>query len=167
MYTTIPYINPIPLPGSSAGCWLNYTNNNTMWYTTYGPSDHGGYSYKTPLQFPFRPQTVEMMPAQATIEPCTDPNNLATQLATVLRETFDIEPMGRGHVYQKLYTDYYIHLPYSIVYRVLEFSKFSGDDGKTTLEHVGQFILQCGEATTNDALKFRIFPLSLSDTVFT
>jgi hypothetical protein len=25
--------------------------------------------------------------------------------------------------------------------RVPEFSKFSGEDGKTTLEHVGQFIL--------------------------
>jgi hypothetical protein len=39
--------------------------------------------------------------------------------------------------------------------------------GKTTLEHVGQFILQCGEASTNDTLKMRMFPLSLSGTTFT
>jgi hypothetical protein len=52
-------------------------------------------------------------------------------------------------------------------YRVPEFSKFNGDDGKTTLEHVGQFILQCGEASANDALKLKIFPLSLSGTAFT
>jgi hypothetical protein len=32
-------------------------------------------------------------------------------------------------------------LPYSICYRVPEFSKFSEEDDKTTLEHVGQFIL--------------------------
>jgi hypothetical protein len=52
-------------------------------------------------------------------------------------------------------------------YRVLEFSKFSGDDGKTTSEHVSQFILQCGEASANDVLKLIMFPLSLSITTFT
>jgi hypothetical protein len=46
-------------------------------------------------------------------------------------------------------------------------SKFSGEDGKTTLEHVGQFILQCGDASANYALKLRMFPLSLSSTAFT
>jgi hypothetical protein len=35
------------------------------------------------------------------------------------------------------------------------------------LEHVGQFILQCGEASANDALKLKMIPLSLSDTAFT
>jgi hypothetical protein len=50
---------------------------------------------------------------------------------------------------------------------VPEFSKFSGEDDKTTLEHVGQFILQCGEASANDAIKLRMFLLSLSGTTFT
>jgi hypothetical protein len=50
---------------------------------------------------------------------------------------------------------------------VPKFSKFSGEDGKTTLEHVGQFILQCGVASANDALKLRMFPLLLSGTAFT
>jgi hypothetical protein len=66
-----------------------------------------------------------------------------------------------------LYPDYYDQLPYPRGYRVPEFSKFSGDDGKTTLDHVGQFILQCGEASANDALKLRMFPLSLSGAAFT
>jgi hypothetical protein len=35
------------------------------------------------------------------------------------------------------------------------------------LEHVDQFILQYGEGSANDTLKLRIFPLSLSSTVFT
>jgi hypothetical protein len=35
------------------------------------------------------------------------------------------------------------------------------------LEHVGQFILQCGEASANDAIKLRLFPLSLSGMAFT
>jgi hypothetical protein len=85
----------------------------------------------------------------------------------LFQESFGIEPKGWGRVYQKPYLDYYDQLPYPRGYRVSEFSKFSGEDGKTTLEHVGQFILKCGEASDNDALKLRMFPLSLSDTVFT
>jgi hypothetical protein len=96
-----------------------------------------------------------------------DLNNLTNQLATILCESFSIEPKDRGRVYQKPYPDYYDQLPYPRGYRVPEFSKFSGEDGKTTLEHVGQFILQCGETSANDALKLRMFPLSLSSTDFT
>jgi hypothetical protein len=73
-------------------------------------------------------------------------------MTTLLRESFSIEPKGRGRVYQKLYPYYYDQLPYPRGYRVPEFSKFSWEDGKPTLEHVGQFILQCGEATANDML---------------
>jgi hypothetical protein len=43
----------------------------------------------------------------------------------------------------------------------------SGEDGKSTLEYISQFILQCGEASANDALKLKMFPLSLSVTAFT
>jgi hypothetical protein len=108
-----------------------------------------------------------MMHPRATAEPGVDPNNLTNQLATILCESFDIEPKGQGRVYQKQYLDYYNQLPYPRGYRVPEFSMFSREDGKTTLEHVGKFILQCGEASANDVLKLRIFPLSLSSTAFT
>jgi hypothetical protein len=70
-------------------------------------------------------------------------------------------------VYQKPYPDYYDQLPYPRRYRVLKFSQFSGEDDKTTLEHVGQFILQCGESSANDYVKLRMFHLSLSGTIFT
>jgi hypothetical protein len=43
---------------------------------------------------------------------------------------------------------------------------FSGEDGKTAVEHIGHFILQSGEASANDALKLRMFPLSLSGIAF-
>jgi hypothetical protein len=108
-----------------------------------------------------------MTPGRAKAKPGADLNNLTNQLATILRVSFSIEPKGRGRVYQKPYPDYYDQLPYPRGYRVPEFSKFSGDDGKTTLEHVGQFTLQYGDASSNDALKLRIFPLSLSSTTFT
>jgi hypothetical protein len=78
-----------------------------------------------------------MTPARATVEPDSDPNNLTNQLASILHESFDIEPRGRGRVYKKPYSDYYDQLPYPKGYRVAEFSKFSREDGKTILEHVG------------------------------
>jgi hypothetical protein len=96
-----------------------------------------------------------------------DPNNLTNPLATILLESFGIEPKGRGRVYQKPYPDYYDQLPYPRGYIVPEFAKFSGEDGKTTLEHASHFILQCGEASANNVLKLRMFPLSLFGTAFT
>jgi hypothetical protein len=35
-----------------------------------------------------------MMPARAMTKSCADPNNLTNQLATILRESFGIEPKG-------------------------------------------------------------------------
>jgi hypothetical protein len=110
---------------------------------------------------------LNMTPARATSEPGADPNNLNNQLATILRESFGIEPKGWGRVYQKSYPDYCDQLPYPRAYRIPEFAKFSREDGKTTLEHVGQFILQCREASANDTIKLKMFPLSLSTTAFT
>jgi hypothetical protein len=91
LYTTVAYANPIPLPGSLARFWPNYANNNMTQYNNYGPPEHDGFGYETPSQFPFRPQSVEMMPSRATC-----PNDLTTQLATILRESFGIESKGRG-----------------------------------------------------------------------
>jgi hypothetical protein len=141
LYFTEAYTDPIPLPDSSARFLSNHANHNATWYNSYGPSYNSGFGYETPPQFPFRPQPINMSPARATAEPCADPNNLTIQLSTILRVSIGIEPKGRGRVYQKPYLDYYDQLPYPRGYRVPEFLKFSGEDGKTTLEHVSQFIL--------------------------
>jgi hypothetical protein len=124
-----------------------------------------GFGYETPPQF--LPQPINMTLTWATAKPDVDPNNLTNQLATILRESFGIEPKGRWRVYQKSYPDYYDQLHYPRGYIVPEFAKFSEEDGKTILEYVGQFILQCGVTSANDALKLRMFPLSLSGTAFT
>jgi hypothetical protein len=149
------------------GFLLNHAYQNVARYNTYGQPENGSFGYETPPQFPFRPQTIDITSARATVKQCAYPNNLTNQLTTILREPFGIECKGRGRVYQKPYPDYYDQLLYPRGYRATEFSKFSGDDGKTTLEHVSQFILQYGETSANDALKPRIFPLLLSDTDFT
>jgi hypothetical protein len=166
-YTTIAYTDPIPLPGSSLGLLPSHAYQNAPWFNAYNQPEAGGFGYETPPQFPFRPQPIDMMPARATVEPGVEPNNLINQLSTTLHESFGIEPKGRERIYQKPYPDYYDQLPYPRGYRVPELSKFSREDDKTILEHVGQFILQCGEASANDTLKLKMFHLSLSGTAFT
>ena len=51
-------------------------------------------------------------------------------------------------------------------WRIPEFTKFNGDDSRTTWEHVSQYVLQLGEAGFNDALRVRLFSLSLTGTAF-
>jgi hypothetical protein len=140
-YTIVSYIDSIPLHDSSLGFLPNHAYQNTPCFNTYDQSKVSDFGFETPPQFPFRSQPIDMMPPRAMAESGADPNNLTNQLATILCESFSIEPKDRGRVYQKPYPDYYDQLPYPRGYRVPEFSKFSGEDGKTTLEHVGQFIL--------------------------
>jgi hypothetical protein len=55
-----------------------------------------------------RPQLINMTPTRAATELGVDPNNLTNQLATILRESFGIEPKGRGHVYHNDHVADYI-----------------------------------------------------------
>ena len=49
---------------------------------------------------------------------------------------------------------------------IFQFTKFNGDDSRTTWEHVSQYVLQLGEADFNDALRVHLFSLSLTGTAF-
>jgi hypothetical protein len=126
-YTHTALSFSIPNPGSAP-----YTSGyNDRAY----PNPNGNY------QAVYRPQPIDMTPARAAVKSDADSNNLTSQLATILHESFNIEPKGRERVNQKPYLGYYDQLPYPRGYRVHKFSKFSREDGKSTLEHVSQFIL--------------------------
>jgi hypothetical protein len=43
----------------------------------------------------------------------------------------------------------------------------SGQDNISTIEHISRFLAQCGEAAAEDALRVRLFPLSLFGSAFT
>jgi hypothetical protein len=51
-------------------------------------------------------------------------------------------------------------------FKVPDFTKFSGQDGTPTVEHITQFIIQCEEAGNIDALRIRLFSSSLSGPAF-
>ncbi|KAJ4958259.1 hypothetical protein NE237_025370 [Protea cynaroides] len=69
--------------------------------------------------------------------------------------------------YRRPYPDW-IDTAYALPrgYKVPDFAKFSGETNQSTVEHIGRFTVQCGEAGANDFLKMRLFANSLSDTAF-
>ncbi len=64
------------------------------------------------------------------------PENMEELTSIVIRDKFGIEAMDRAKEYQKPYPNYYDNLPYPHGYRIPEFTKFSGEDSRTTWEHV-------------------------------
>lgn len=70
-------------------------------------------------------------------------------------------------IYWKPYTKWYdqaYELPRG--YKIPKFSRFSGDDGILIVEHIGQFLDQCGEASVNYILKLRLFVNLLMGSTF-
>jgi hypothetical protein len=92
-------------------------------------------------------------------------DGIREQIARTLRE-FGFTPKGRAQAYQKPYLDYFDTLLYPHGFRVPDFTRFTGDDTRTTYEHVGQFLAQINDTGIMNVHKIVLFPLSLSGTVF-
>lgn len=88
-------------------------------------------------------------------------------IADVMREQFGLKPKDGDNLYRHPYPEYFERVPLPSRYKVPDFSKFSGQDNVSTYEHVNRFLAQCSEASATDALRVRIFPLSLSGLAFT
>ena len=70
-------------------------------------------------------------------------------------------------MYKTPYLAAYDQIPLPHKYKLPDFTKFSGQGEVSIVEHINRFIMQCGEATQNDALKVRLFSMSLSGSAFT
>ena len=66
----------------------------------------------------------------------------------------------------KLYPSHFVFMRAPNGWRVPDFYKFSGDDSKSTMEHISMFLAQLGEASAYDFMKIHNFPLSLISTTF-
>jgi hypothetical protein len=65
----------------------------------------------------------------------------------MFRQTFGIDPKAKMRAYQKPYPKSYEYVQFPLGFKIPEFTKFTGSDNRTTLEHVGQFVIQCGEVS--------------------
>jgi len=91
----------------------------------------------------------------------------ADKIAKVMRDQFGIKPKVNTYSYQTPYPPAYNLIPLPNRYKVPDFTKFSGQDDTSTMDHVNRFIIQCGEAANRDELRVRLFSSSLSGSAFT
>ena len=69
-----------------------------------------------------------------------------------------------GSSYQKLYDHQFDTIPYPQGTRIPDFSKFSDECGRSTHEHIGQFLAQLGVLGDREAFSVHLFCLSLTGT---
>jgi hypothetical protein len=67
------------------------------------------------------------------------------EIAGAFRDKLIVSMVPRRQSYQKPYDSRFDHHPYPQVTRILEIAKFLGDQGKSTREHICQFLAQLGE----------------------
>ena len=90
-----------------------------------------------------------------------------SKIAEVMRDQFGLRPTQQNLMYRTPYPAVYDQLPLPHKYKLPDFTKFSGQGEVSTVEHINKFIMQCREAAQNDALKVRLFSMSLSGSAFT
>ncbi|KAK1663296.1 hypothetical protein QYE76_051455 [Lolium multiflorum] len=88
------------------------------------------------------------------------------QIGAILRDQFGMVPKRRAIGYFKPYPNEYDLIPLPPKYRLPEFSKFSGSDGSSSIEHVSRYLAQLGTISASDPLRVRFFAQSLTGSAF-
>jgi hypothetical protein len=93
---------------------------------------------------------------------------LVQRMNDVLQNQFGLKPKNQGHLYTPPFLEWYhrVALPNRVKVPT-EFTKFSGQDNTSTVEHIARYLIQLGEAFADEAFRIRYFPLSLTGTAFT
>jgi hypothetical protein len=91
---------------------------------------------------------------------------VSEEIAGAFRDKLRVSMVLGGQSYRKPYDSRFDHHPYPKGTRIPEFAKFSGDQGKNTREHIGQFLAQLGELADTEAFRVRLFSLSLTGIAF-
>jgi hypothetical protein len=89
------------------------------------------------------------------------------QMVELFRERLGVNVAISGQSYQKPYNYRFNTVPYPQGTWIPDFSKFSGESGKSTHEHVSQFLAHLEELADRDAYHVCLFSLSLTGITFT
>ena len=87
-------------------------------------------------------------------------------LSEVLKNQYGITPLRGAVTYAKPYPEVYDHLEAPPKFKIPSFTKFSGNDGASTVEHVSRYLAQLGIASRAEHMKIRLFSLSLTGPAF-
>ena len=88
------------------------------------------------------------------------------QISAILRDQFGILPNRKAIGYSKPYPSEYDLIPLPPKYRLPEFTKFSGSEGDSSIEHVSRYLTQLGMTSVSDPLRVRFFCQSLTCSAF-
>lgn len=88
---------------------------------------------------------------QAAPQPWNQIDDLLRRMTEMMQHQFGLKPKGQTLSYKRPYPEWYdlVALPHN--YRILEFTKFTGQDGTSTIEHINRYLTQLGEASVEDA----------------
>jgi hypothetical protein len=97
----------------------------------------------------------------------TNVDLLVQSMNEVLQNQFGLKLKNQGHVYTPPFPEWYhrVALPNRVKVPT-EFTKFSGQDDTSTVEHIARYLMQLGEASTDEAFIIIYFTLSLIGPVF-
>jgi hypothetical protein len=134
--------NPVHSVQRAAGGVFGVDADKQAWLATYatGPSHDSMHSAP-------RAQTVD-------------------QISAILRDQFGILPKRRAIGYTKPYPSEYDLIPLPPKYQLPEFTKFSGAEGSSSIEHVSRYLAQLGMILVSDPLRVRFFSQSLTGPAF-
>jgi hypothetical protein len=88
------------------------------------------------------------------------------QISAILRDQFGILPRRRAIGYTKPYPSEYDLIPLPSKYRLPEFTKFSGAEGSSSIEHMSRYLAQLGMILVSYPLRVRFFSQSLIGPAF-
>ena len=115
----------------------------------------------------FNPQ----MGQQVQRNPNLQADELLLRVTEMMKNQFGLKPKGLTFSYKRPYPEWYDLVALPENYRLLEFAKFTGQDSTSTststIEHVGRYLTQLGEASIEEAHRVHFFSLSLSGPAFT
>jgi len=143
---------------SSASTSRTFAAPNTYPTNTTRPTTHIGTSTDAMLTASFTP-------------PSSLPSNTSDATAKIWEgiesKLRDLGLTPTSHrIYQKPYPSIFDSVSYPAGWRVPDFIKFDGEGTRTTWEHISQYMAQLGEASSVEALRVRLFSLSLTGTAF-
>ncbi|MVG17057.1 hypothetical protein, partial [Aeromonas jandaei] len=118
------------------------------------------------------PHNIEGAPhpgyGKPTAEKTADSNVdvMLEKMADMMQRTFGLKPKGT-YAYRSPFPEWFhrVALPPRVKVPT-DLSKFSSLDDTSTVEHISRYLLQLGEANTEDAFRVRYFPSSLTGPAF-
>ena len=103
-------------------------------------------------------RTGQPIPNQCDVSTSTQPNSSSNfdkaladynnDSANLLKESFGVDVRSKTRTYQKPYPTSFDSVAYPAGFRLSEFVKFSGEDTRSTFEHISQYLAQLGEASS-------------------